>query len=57
VGHSYIDVLDDMKTVFIYSKLKWGWGVLQHCTQYHLYTAVLLENEYWVVQQNRDTSR
>jgi len=30
---------------------------LQHCTQYHLYTAVSLENAFWLVQRNRDTSR
>jgi len=30
---------------------------MQHCTQYHLYTAVLWENAFWLVQRNRDTSR
>jgi hypothetical protein len=27
------------------------------CTQYHLYTAVLRENAFWLVQRNRYTSR
>jgi len=30
---------------------------MQHCTQYHLYTAISRENAFWLVQQNRDTSR
>jgi len=30
---------------------------LQHCTQYHLHTAVSRENTFWLVQRNRDTSR
>jgi len=30
---------------------------MQHCTQYHLYTAVSRENAFWLVQRNRDTSR
>jgi len=30
---------------------------MQHCTQCHLYMAVSWENAFWLVQQNRDTSR
>jgi hypothetical protein len=30
---------------------------MQHCTQYHLYTAVSRENAFWLVQRNTDTSR
>jgi hypothetical protein len=30
---------------------------MQHCTQYHLYTAVSRENKFWLVQRNRDTCR
>jgi len=30
---------------------------MQHCTQYHLYTAVSWENAFWLVQRIRDTSR
>jgi len=30
---------------------------MQHCTQYHLYTAVSRENAFWLVQRNRVTSR
>jgi len=32
-------------------------AALQHCTQYHLHTAVSLENAFWLVQRNRDTAR
>jgi hypothetical protein len=30
---------------------------MQHCTQYHLYNAVLRENAFLLVQRNRDTSK
>jgi hypothetical protein len=32
-------------------------AALQHCTQYHLYTAVSRENAFWLVQRNRYTWR